>query len=312
MRFHKKTLPSPNDIVFVSPISFSENGVFCKLLEYDGKEGLILSTEIVRKWTDSKNNQKTFKYDKIYAVVVLEATNKHIDLSYRKVAPEDREKFVNNFAYFKKIVHLVDEMVFFTGLDEKMMYEKFVWTVTNGDHMTLYNNILRDPYNLVKMYLDEHLENVQAYANYVKGHIKESLVHKIIKEYMNDCSDEVNGFIDNMKSRITGTNIVMARGFQLYVFDVEGIYKLKKILSDGFSFDVEIRYICSPRYQIVGEGQNLASIEEIIERAMEVLKINAGLFKSSLVFDDENVEIRKQEFSLRSLDMREEGEKGGK
>ena len=275
MRYHQKFLPSPNDIVFVSPVSFSENGVYCKLLEYDGIEGLILSTEIVRKWTDSKNNQKTFKYDHVYPVLVMEADDKHIDLSYRKIAPDERDGYVLNFEKFKKIVQLVDELVWAENLNEENMYEQYVWPAMSGDHFLLYNNILKNPDSLVDMYLGDEREKIQRFA-------------------------------DNLRKRVTKTDIIMSRDFQLYVFETDGINKLKTILSSNFGPDskIEIRYVCSPRYQIIVSGQDEERINTMIEEAMKVLENNAIPFKNSLTFDENNVVVKKMECSLKPLNMR--------
>jgi len=285
MKFYSKPLPNQDDIVFVKIESFSENGIYCKLSEYDELEGMIQITEIARNRKDSKNAQKVFEIGKIYPVCVLKAEKNFIDLSYRKVEPSQRAKLLTNFQYIKKIIYLAEELIHLTKLSEKIVCEKVLWTT-----ITKYEKV-------VGCSISES-EQIQELYNDILGS-PEYFVHGIAKSH----KEESEIFTNSIRQRVKSSDIVIVRNFELMIFDPQSVDKLKFALTNNISKDVEIKYISSPNYQIYVSGYNNNALEENIKQTMIILEANCKNFKHKLVFEENNIVIKKKEYYLQTLNL---------
>jgi translation initiation factor 2 subunit 1 len=91
-RMYEEKYPEVDQLVMVQVKSIAEMGAYVSLLEYDGVEGMILLSELSRRRIRSVN--KLIRVGRTEAVVVLRVDKEkgYIDLSKRRVTPEDIEK----------------------------------------------------------------------------------------------------------------------------------------------------------------------------------------------------------------------------
>lgn len=91
-RMYEEKYPEIDQTVMVQVKSIAEMGAYVSLLEYDGVEGMILLSELSRRRIRSVN--KLIRVGRTEAVVVLRVDKEkgYIDLSKRRVTPEDIEK----------------------------------------------------------------------------------------------------------------------------------------------------------------------------------------------------------------------------
>ncbi|CAF1209927.1 unnamed protein product, partial [Didymodactylos carnosus] len=97
-RFYKQKLPETDDLVMVNVVNIEEMGVYVHLLEYNNIEGMILLTELSRRRIRSINKLIRVGRNEVVVVVRVDRDKGYIDLSKRRVSPEDiskcEEKFV--------------------------------------------------------------------------------------------------------------------------------------------------------------------------------------------------------------------------
>ena len=88
-RFYQERFPEVDDVVMVQVRSIAEMGAYVSLLEYGGIEGMILLSELSRRRIRSV--QKLIKVGRQEPVMVLRVDKEkgYIDLSKRRVSPED-------------------------------------------------------------------------------------------------------------------------------------------------------------------------------------------------------------------------------
>lgn len=88
-RFYEAKYPEMDDVVMVQVKSIAEMGAYVSLLEYGGIEGMILLSELSRRRIRSV--QKLIKVGRQEPVMVLRVDKEkgYIDLSKRRVSPED-------------------------------------------------------------------------------------------------------------------------------------------------------------------------------------------------------------------------------
>lgn len=110
--------------------SIAEMGAYVYLLEYNNIEGMILLSELSRRRIRSIN--KLIRVGKTEPVVVIRVDQfkGYIDLSKRRVSPEDVEKCTERFAKAKavnSILRHVADMMKFTNEQLEELYEKTAW-----------------------------------------------------------------------------------------------------------------------------------------------------------------------------------------
>lgn len=272
MLYYGKQTPNVNDIVFVYVSEFSKGGTYCKLIEYDDIEGFILNTELDRRVYDPK---KIFSFGETYPMFVLAVTSKGIDLSYKKVSTDDRQKLLEKFGAIKKICHLVVEYSYLTKISVNNVSELTVWKLFEKDHLmdpkTLYSSILK---NITKF------------------------THWISEIY----PKETQIFVDNVVSRITMTNMTVHQNFDLMICDEDAVSKLKQVLIYEEDTNTHVKYISSPKYQISVTGDNEKECEYKINKCLDFMKAKMNTYNAIFKIQDKVI-AKNQEIILKPLHM---------
>ncbi|RKP12493.1 eukaryotic translation initiation factor 2 alpha subunit-domain-containing protein, partial [Piptocephalis cylindrospora] len=132
-RMYEERFPEVDDLVMVNVRQIAEMGAYVRLLEYDGIEGMILLSELSRRRI--RSIQKLIRVGRNEVVVVLRVDKEkgYIDLSKRRVAPEDvakcEEKFQKSKAVHSIMRHVAEKQDL--NLDELQrtitwpLYKKF-------------------------------------------------------------------------------------------------------------------------------------------------------------------------------------------
>ncbi|CAJ0840411.1 12037_t:CDS:2, partial [Entrophospora sp. SA101] len=102
-RMYEAKYPEVEDLVMVNVRQIAEMGAYVKLLEYDNIEGMILLSELSRRRI--RSIQKLIRVGRNEVVVVLRVDKEkgYIDLSKRRVSPEDVAKAEEKFNKSKSV-----------------------------------------------------------------------------------------------------------------------------------------------------------------------------------------------------------------
>ena len=125
---YKPTFPEVDEVVMVQVKSIAEMGAYVQLLEYNGIEGMILLSELTRRRIRSVS--KLIKVGRVEPVMVLRVDKEkgYIDLSKRRVSPEDvaaAEEKYNKSKMVHSILRHVAETTPGNSLEE--LYEHMAW-----------------------------------------------------------------------------------------------------------------------------------------------------------------------------------------
>ncbi|KAG5636844.1 hypothetical protein H0H81_006637 [Sphagnurus paluster] len=103
MRYYEQKYPEVDELVMVQVRQIAEMGAYVKLLEYDNTEGMILLSELSRRRIRSV--QKLIRVGRNEVVVVLRVDKEkgYIDLSKRRVSPEDIVKCEERYLKSKTV-----------------------------------------------------------------------------------------------------------------------------------------------------------------------------------------------------------------
>jgi translation initiation factor 2 subunit 1 len=103
MRYYEQRYPEVDELVMVQVRQIAEMGAYVKLLEYDNIEGMILLSELSRRRI--RSIQKLIRVGRNEVVVVLRVDKEkgYIDLSKRRVSPEDIVKCEERYMKSKTV-----------------------------------------------------------------------------------------------------------------------------------------------------------------------------------------------------------------
>jgi translation initiation factor 2 subunit 1 len=91
-RFYEQKYPEVDELVMVNVRSIAEIGAYVSLLEYNNIEGMILLSELSRRRIRSINKLIRVGKNEVVMVLRVDKEKGYIDLSKRRVSPEDIAK----------------------------------------------------------------------------------------------------------------------------------------------------------------------------------------------------------------------------
>jgi translation initiation factor 2 subunit 1 len=126
-RFYEPKYPEIESLVMVNVRTIADMGAYVSLLEYNNIEGLILLSELSRRRIRSINKLIRVGRNEVAMVLRVDKDKGYIDLSKRRVSPEDvaacEDKFNKAKAVHGVLRHLAERRKF--HLEE--LYERIAW-----------------------------------------------------------------------------------------------------------------------------------------------------------------------------------------
>ncbi|KAK5118694.1 hypothetical protein LTR85_007900 [Meristemomyces frigidus] len=161
-RFYEEKFPEIDSFVMVNVKQIAEMGAYVKLLEYDNIDGMILLSELSRRRI--RSIQKLIRVGRNEVVVVLRVDKEkgYIDLSKRRVSPEDIIKCEERYNKGKMVHSIMRHVAEKTTTPIEDLYRDIGWplnkkyghavdafklSITNPDvwnEATFKNDTIRD------------------------------------------------------------------------------------------------------------------------------------------------------------------------
>ncbi|KAF5123480.1 Eukaryotic translation initiation factor 2 subunit alpha [Metarhizium anisopliae] len=126
-RFYEEKFPEIDSFVMVNVKQIAEMGAYVKLLEYDNIDGMILLSELSRRRI--RSIQKLIRVGRNEVVVVLRVDKEkgYIDLSKRRVSPEDMVKCEERYNKSKTVHLIMRHVAEKTQTPIETLYESIAW-----------------------------------------------------------------------------------------------------------------------------------------------------------------------------------------
>lgn len=132
-RYYKVNFPQQDDIVMANVKRIEDMGAYCSLLEYNEKEGMILMSEVSRRRIRSLNKHLRVGRNECVIVIRVDEDKGYIDLSKRRVSPEEAEKFQAKFVKAKAVNqilrHVAETIELESNEEFESLYEKTAWVI---------------------------------------------------------------------------------------------------------------------------------------------------------------------------------------
>merc|ERR1719453_596968 len=102
-RFYESDFPKVDEIVVVQVKRIVDMGAYVALLEYDGREGMMLLSELSKRRIQSVSKMLMVGRNYVCVVLRVDKEKGYIDLSKRRVAIEEVGKKEEEFAKAKAV-----------------------------------------------------------------------------------------------------------------------------------------------------------------------------------------------------------------
>eukprot|EP01083_Nonionella_stella_P283383 964520_1 len=254
-RMYAKEYPEVDDLVVVQVKSIVDMGAYCSLLEYNGIEGMILMSELSRRRIRSVNRLIRVGRQEIVAVLRVNKEKGYIDLSKKRVSPEEvlliEEKWNKSKAVHSIMRHVAKNTNF--GVQE--LYQRFGWPMA-------------ERFGHAYVGLKYAMESRESF-------LKEFDVPKEIYKIL----------FKNIEKRLKQQVVTIRCPIECTCFQVEGILAIKKALKKGLElstddFVVKIKLEAAPRYILtlstLKPQEGLNKIQDVINIITKEITKNGG------------------------------------
>lgn len=233
----------------------AEMGAYVKLLEYDGAEGMILLSELSRRRI--RSIQKLIRVGRNEVVVVLRVDKEkgYIDLSKRRVSPEDVIKCEEQFTKSKAVHSIMAHVAGKLGREVEDLYNAIVFPLH-----TKYGHAF-DAFKLAILDMDKTFEGIE----------------------MDD--DVRRELYANIARRMTPQPVKIRADVEVTCFGYEGIDAVKTALRAGEAISTEqipikIKLVAPPLYVLITNSTDkvggIALMEQALEKITESIRANGG------------------------------------
>mmetsp|Transcript_16062 Transcript_16062/g.48156 ORF Transcript_16062/g.48156 Transcript_16062/m.48156 type:complete len:326 (+) Transcript_16062:237-1214(+) len=146
-RMYEAKYPEVDDVVMVQVKSIAEMGAYVSLLEYNGIEGMILLSELSRRRIRSITKLIKVGRQEPVMVVRVDKEKGYIDLSKRRVSPEDLAAAEERFNKSKMVHSIMRHAAETTGADLEALYTSIAWPLYKmyGHAFDAFKIMVQDP-----------------------------------------------------------------------------------------------------------------------------------------------------------------------
>lgn len=264
-RYYEQKFPEMDDVVMVNVRSIADMGAYVHLLEYNNIEGMILLSELSRRRIRSIN--KLIRVGRTEPVVVIRVDKDkgYIDLSKRRVSPEDIEKCTEVYSKAKAVNsilrHVAAILKFNSDEELEELYRKTAWrfeakTKKKGSSYDWFKQAVQDPSLLDECELDDQTKEV---------------------------------LLENIQQKLTQQAVKIRADIEVQCYTYEGIDAVKEALRAGIAVGTEavpikINLIAPPVYVVTTSTPEkqvgLEVMTEACKAIEEKIKTAGGLFNT--------------------------------
>ncbi|CAE6539912.1 unnamed protein product [Rhizoctonia solani] len=286
MRYYQQKYPEVDDLVMVQVRQIAEMGAYVKLLEYDNIEGMILLSELSRRRI--RSIQKLIRVGRNEVVVVLRVDKEkgYIDLSKRRVSPEDITKCEDKFMKSKAVASIMRHVATrTTGAVDEAPKEGEAAPKSETKEEEKEEEEEHDtglPGGSDEERLEELYEQIVWPLASKYGHtydaFKLALTSPDVFDGLNISQPVLNSLIATIARRLTPQPIKLRADIELTCFQPTGIDAIKRALTAGEAVSTEAvpvkaKLVAPPFYVLGTNATDKVAGVDILEKAIEAIKV---------------------------------------
>lgn len=282
-RFYEAEYPELDQVVVVQVKQIVDMGAYVQLLEYDNKEGMMLLSELSKRRIRSVSKLLRVGRTEICMILRVDKEKGYIDLSKRRVDPEDATAKEEQFAKAKAVHSIMRHVAQTYDIPVNELCNKVSWP--------LYH---------------KHHDAFDAFKKHINGEINlwNELDFSKPGQDISHLADKIKADIElNLKRRLVQQTIRLRAKVEVSCSEYEGIEAVKKALLKGLEAskedcEVKINLIAHPMFVLTctckEKALGIATLEKSMELIGESIKESKGDFairsKPELIGADEKAE----------------------
>lgn len=249
-RFYEQQYPELESLVVVTVRHIADMGAYVSLLEYNNIEGMILLSELSRRRIRSINKLLRVGRNEVVMVLRVDREKGYIDLSKRRVSPEDVAACEDRFSKAKAV-----------------------------------HGVLRHMAEKKKLYLEDLYERV-AWPLYKKyGHAFDAFKLALAEDQTEDPFEDIQGIPDDLKDelkayirrRLAPQPIKIRSDIEVSCYTYEGIDAIREALFKGMALSTEncaikIKLIAPPIYVLSTMTLEKEAGIGLLDRCIDVIR----------------------------------------
>ncbi|GJQ08263.1 hypothetical protein GpartN1_g54.t1 [Galdieria partita] len=245
-RMYENTYPEPEDVVMVQVKDIQEMGAYVQLLEYNNIHGMIMLSELSRRRIRSVNKLLRVGRQEVCLVVRVDKEKGYIDLSKRRVTPEDLQRMEEKWNKSRAVHSIMRHVAETVEVDLEDLYQRWGWP--------LYRRF------------------GHAYDGF-----RQMLVDPSILNDLDVSEKEKQELMRNVQRKLTPTVMRFRADIEVYCFRFEGIDAVKEALLCGESegtdeSPVKVKLVKPPLYVVTTSCLDRKQGIDILQRAVEKIK----------------------------------------
>eukprot|EP00586_Coscinodiscus_wailesii_P020589 CAMPEP_0172507996 /NCGR_PEP_ID=MMETSP1066-20121228/208372_1 /TAXON_ID=671091 /ORGANISM="Coscinodiscus wailesii, Strain CCMP2513" /LENGTH=336 /DNA_ID=CAMNT_0013285771 /DNA_START=44 /DNA_END=1054 /DNA_ORIENTATION=- len=249
-RFYEQQYPELESLVVVTVRHIADMGAYVSLLEYNNIEGMILLSELSRRRIRSINKLLRVGRNEVVMVLRVDREKGYIDLSKRRVSPEDVAACEDRFSKAKAV-----------------------------------HGVLRHMAEKKKLYLEDLYERV-AWPLYKKyGHAFDAFKLALAEDQTEDPFEDIQGIPDDLKDelkayirrRLAPQPIKIRSDIEVSCYTYEGIDAIREALFKGMALStdncaIKIKLIAPPIYVLSTMTLEKEAGIGLLDRCIDVIR----------------------------------------
>jgi translation initiation factor 2 subunit 1 len=242
-------MPRVGELVIAQISKIMPFGAYCKLLEYDNLDVFLPIKEISSGWIKNIHEFIHEGQKVVCKVIYFDQNRQSIDVSLKKVTPQDSKQKINIYNLEKRLGALFLQAIRSSGLEQ----HKNEIVSQAASEFGSYTNLVRSAAGSTKEF-------------------ESSKLPKKLKETMEKLIET------SRKKKKYDVSYLM----KLTTFNTKsGATELREILSGIRGKGVTVQYISAPKYHLLAEGSDYADAEGKIKSASDFVtaKLKKGEFE---------------------------------
>lgn len=248
-RMYESLYPEVDDLVMVTVQQIADMGAYVTLNEYNNLEGMVLLSELSRRRIRSV--QRLIRVGKTEVVVVLRVDREkgYIDLSKRRVSPEEVEKFEEKFNKSKAVHSIMRHVAEKLDMPLEELYQQVGWP--------LYKKY-GHAFEAFKLALNDAEAVWSSLPGPVDPAIRAELMQSIVR-------------------RLTPQKLKLRADVEVACFGYEGIDAVRAALAAGEAVSTEdiaikVKLVAPPLYVLLSTCMDKSRGLELMTRALEQIE----------------------------------------
>lgn len=251
---YEQQYPDVDDVVMVQVKSIAEMGAYVSLLEYNGIEGMILLSELSRRRIRSISKLIKVGRQECVMVVRVDKEKGYIDLSKRRVSPEDMSKCEDKYNKSKMVHSIMRHVAETTPALLEDLYTQFGWPLykTYGHAFEAFKQLVQEP------------ESIFSTFRGADGELPAPLNNVDVREAL----------LKNIQRRMTPQPLKIRADIELTCFQYDGVLHIKEAMRAGEKggteeCPVKVKLVAPPLYvlttQTLEKDLGIATLTEAIK-----------------------------------------------